>query len=169
MSCQEGRLQGGAGGAGVGVWLLGAVHLLSLSRPLGAKTGPPPQSGCPGARDPAPLAWSSAPSHRSRSSVPPSATPHAPTPLPSLQVPSQGTGDRARAAGHTAAPDPLGSTHISTTQRENSEHSAPLIIGVRKAVYERVEKGGETRRPNRDRHTKAQRNPHISHLERRGQ
>lgn len=52
---------------------------------------------------------------------------------------------------------------MSTHQRENSEHRTQLI-SVMKTVCEKVERGRETRRPNRDRHTKAWRNPHTDTL-----
>lgn len=171
--------RGGADGAGVGTWLQGTVRLLSLTSTWRAQWGggayPRVEQGawgtgaedmenctthrCPEASISSTSVLSSPhlPSHRELRLCPsPAQPPTLPHPLPSLQV--SPTGDRRwsqgeRGGGKTAAPNPFGSTHISTNQRENSEHCTHLI-GVRKAVCERVQRR-EPRRPNRDRHTKA--------------
>lgn len=144
MSCREDRLQGGADGAGVGAWLLGAVRLLSLSRPPGTKMGPLSQSCCLEVS----VLTLEQPLSQGASAL------SRPLPFHSPQQPSPGSRcPRARGWGTTAL-HLLDSAHIVTNQSENAEHHVHLI-SVRKMACERVERRGKTRRRNRDRHTKA--------------
>lgn len=117
----------------MGAWLPGAVRLLSLSGPQGATMGPLAQICCPEASVPAPPTGAAPPLTGSVGSVPPN-LPHTPLqPSPRSRCLHRWQEIEPGAEGGAAAPDPLGSTHISTNQRENSEHLRDLI-GIRKTV-----------------------------------
>lgn len=142
MPCREGRLQGGEG-----AWLLGARRLLSFRHSRSEPGGDP----CPRAER---FAWDTGMEAVGRGQLHHLRLPRGQRPLNAcLSGPAS-----PRAPGLCPT---LTRLVVLTCQHTQEQTHCTQLTGGRKTVCEKVGREREARRPNRDRHTEAQRNPHA--------